>query len=450
MIFLAVSSVLFISLLILNYPVSQSSIVSLFSLLPFFLFAFPFITLGFLLIVRPSLDYLSDTFYFFLPFGEGMTVTLAQGFGLGVVFLSLLFFLRFRKAFLSHTLSSFFLLLLSWGAFTLSYTIDTTQTMYELFRLLSIFFVFSFSYYLIVNEKSFIKLLIIILVSCVIPVFTAWTQFVLGIGYTDDAFSVPRIYGTFAHPNIFALYLTIAIAAGSLLFLFIRKPLYKMFLGSTLFILLITLFFTYSRAAWGTFFLFAILVIFYKYPKSLPFIIIFPLIVFFISSPVRDRVEDVLHFSQSSSLTWRINIWTDTISKTQEEGKILLGYGLNTFEEVAESLRGIRFVVNDPHSEFVRSFVEGGIIGLLVFLIFSLAPLIISWKQFHITSKEKLTSQDSRKKTVFFILWALLLSLFFLSFTDHVLRSTMVQWSLWALLGGALRVYVKPPSSLNE
>ena len=442
-IFVALGSLLFILTLTLGYSSIHAGILSLSPLFPFLIFAFPFTTLGILLVVRPSLDYLSDTLSFSLPFGDGLSVTLSQGFGLGVVFLSLLFFLRYKRAILSHALSSFFLVLLGWGGFTLFYTINTSQTLYELLRLFSIFFIFSFSYFLINKEGSFVRLLFIILLSSCIPILTAWYQFIRGIGYTDDAFSLPRIYGTFAHPNIFALYLIIVIAAIFLLFLFLKKPSSKIVLTAILSVVLVTFFFTYSRAAWGTFFFFSSLLVLYKYPKTLPALILLPLILFSFSENVQDRVRDVLNFSQSSSLSRRLQIWDDTLSKTQEEGKTLFGYGLNTFEGVAESLRGIQFAVNDPHSEFVRSFVEGGYVGLCIFLVFSLAPIVFLGKHiFFLYSQETNSSPENiKKKTLFFILIALLVSLFLLSFTDHVLRSTMVQWSLWAILGGALRVY---------
>lgn len=255
-IFVALGSLLFILTLTLGYSSIHAGILSLSPLFPFLIFAFPFTTLGILLVVRPSLDYLSDTLSFSLPFGDGLSVTLSQGFGLGVVFLSLLFFLRYKRAILSHALSSFFLVLLGWGGFTLFYTINTSQTLYELLRLFSIFFIFSFSYFLINKEGSFVRLLFIILLSSCIPILTAWYQFIRGIGYTDDAFSLPRIYGTFAHPNIFALYLIIVIAAIFLLFLFLKKPSSKIVLTAILSVVLVTFFFTYSRAAWGTFFSF--------------------------------------------------------------------------------------------------------------------------------------------------------------------------------------------------
>ena len=153
-----------------------------------------------------------------------------------------------------------------------------------------------------------------------------------------------------------------------------------------------------------------------------------------LSPTIQDRVTEGFDLTPGSFLTWRINIWNDTIHQTISDKKILFGYGLGTFETVAENIRGIRFVVNAPHSEFVRSFVEGGIVGLIVFLLFSFAPLVVLYQKWK--SSKNLIAKDT-----FLLLLCLTGSLLLLSTTDHVLRSTMVQWILWAMIGGALSVY---------
>lgn len=407
------------------------------------LFVSPFSLLSILLFLRPSLDGFSETISFILPFSPDASITLAQGFGLLVVLLGVLFlsfsFSSIRKTPLLFPFSA----LLGWGIFTLTYSIDRTQTLYELLRLFSILFIFLLAFSAIRSEKRFVALLFVILLSSVIPLLTAWTQLFLNIGYTDIQFSVPRIYATFAHPNIFALYLIVVFCAWILLYFLIKNQRLRVPLILFGLLLLATFILTYARAAWGTFFLFLALFFLIKYPRILPFLLIVPILIFFASPTIQDRVSDVFNLSPSSSFVWRINIWDDTLTQTMQDGNQLLGYGLNTFSIIAENIRGIRFVVNDPHSEFVRSFVEGGYVGLGVFLFFSLAPLWVLWKKRKTLMNYRSSTHIKNATFVFLALWCLVVALLLLSFTDHVLRSTMVQWILWAMIGGALSVYGK-------
>ena len=437
------SSFLFIGATLLGTPLLQSLV---FGILPFFfvfLFISPFSLLNILLFLRPSLDRLSEALLFTPPFFPDTSITLAQGFGLLVVLLGLCFFFFFFSKIRKIPLLIPFLILLGWGGFTLFYSIDKTQTLYELFRLFSIFFVFVLAFFAIRKEKHFVQLLLVILLSSIIPLITAWGQLFLNIGYTDVQFSLPRIYGTFAHPNIFALYLIVILCAWILLYFLVKNQRLRVPLTFFGLLLMSTFILTYARAAWGTFFVFIGLLSLFKYPRILPFLIITPILLFFASPTIQDRVSDAFTLSPSSSFVWRMNLWEDTLTRTAQDSNQILGYGLNTFSIVAESIRGIRFVVNDPHSEFVRSFVEGGYLGLGVFLLFSFAPVWVLWKERKVLTNYKPSSLVRDGRFIFLVLWCLVVSLLVLSFTDHVLRSTMVQWVLWAMMGGALSVYTK-------
>jgi len=436
---IATGSLLFFGALLSGATLIQSLALGATPLLPMLLIASPFTLLEFLLIVRPSLDRLSEFFVFPVPFTQDLTLTLAQAFGAVVVVLGIAFFLRFRKVLFHTPLSLPFLVLLASGAITLSYSIEPQSTLYEMFRLFSIFFIFALAYHVVDTERRFLRLLIVVLLSCVVPIASAWVQFFLGIGYTDSEFSVPRIFGTFTHPNILALYLIVAAAAAIILLTYFKTKPARLLTGMTLGITLVTLIFTYARAAWGTFFIFAGLVALFKYPKILPLLIIIPLFAFFASPAIQDRVEDALEYNPTGSLAWRVTLWDDMMTKTFQDERQWYGYGMGSFESAAEDLRGLRFTVNDPHNEFVRSFVEGGYPGLAIFLFFSIAPLWILFVR-----RRELTGDQQfieRGKTTLLFLLCLLTALLILSFTDHVLRSTMVQWILFAMVGGALRVY---------
>ncbi|MEI9966760.1 MAG: hypothetical protein WDN67_03960 [Candidatus Moraniibacteriota bacterium] len=67
---------------------------------------------------------------------------------------------------------------------------------------------------------------------------------------------------------------------------------------------------------------------------------------------------------------------------------------MDTFPLVSESLRGQNLGSNDPHNDFVKFFVEGGIIGLATFLLY-LASL--AW----IIGKRALREPDTQLRMAF-------------------------------------------------
>ncbi|NCU42696.1 MAG: hypothetical protein EOM19_08410, partial [Candidatus Moranbacteria bacterium] len=294
---IALCSLLFIGAVGAGFPLINALIIGTSPLLPLLFFLSPITLLETLLIIRPSLDRISETTTFTIPFTDNFSLSVAQGFGALVVFLGILFFIKQRNSFWKMPLSFVFTLLLFWGSFTLLYSENISKTFYELFRLFSIFFIFALSYSLITSKQRFIRLLLAVVLSTLIPIITAWMQFFLGIGYTDVAFSVPRMYGTFAHPNIFALYLIIAVGAVLSLFILLPSKKHRFLLFFPLGTLFLTLLFTYARAALGTFFVFVGLFTLFKYPKAIPFLLITPLLLFFFSPTLQDRFSDAFNFS---------------------------------------------------------------------------------------------------------------------------------------------------------
>jgi len=86
------------------------------------------------------------------------------------------------------------------------YSIDTFTSIREFIRIATIFLLYFLAYKLIEDKKDFYLLLKIILISYIIPAIVGLIQFFNNSGMTDDFGGFQRIYGTFAHPNLFAFY----------------------------------------------------------------------------------------------------------------------------------------------------------------------------------------------------------------------------------------------------
>ena len=120
--------------------------------------------------------------------------------------------------------------------------------------------------------------------------------------------------------------------------------------------------------------------------------------------------------------------------KTSIEGRIWLGSGMDTFRTSSETLRGLRFGSNDPHNDFIKFYVEGGRVGVVVLSLYILSFL---WLVIRIYFKTPSHSLKHLAAITGFVFFSLLLA----SLSDNVFKNTPVQWVLWTLMGGLLALY---------
>lgn len=404
----------------------------------------PFLLLSILIILRSSIDALSKISFSFV--NDTVSVTAPQLFGIVVFVLALAFVFFYKKPFLQLPLFLPFVLFILWGFSTLIYSVNPSfanGTGYEIVRLSTMMFLFLLGATAVRTPVDWRRFLLIIAASAILPILFAIMQVFSEIGYRDDAFTVPRAFGTFAHPNVFAMFF---VALSAIAFLLVEKAYSagQKIAGSLLgAVSAIAVLLSFTRIAWLSLAILASMLFIRKNLRWLPILLIAGFLLYALAEPVRERVNEAFIFSSGNSLVWRFGTWNDAIATTIQSGHILFGSGLNTFSTVLENIRGIRFAVNDPHSEFIRAFVEGGIVGLLItiaFYVTILATLFRAWKN-------TLVSPEGR--SVFFALFALWVALTVASLTDHILRSTPLQWVVWALLGAAFAVFL-PRNNTEE
>lgn len=396
------------------------------------LFRSPLFLLSFLFVVRMSLDYSSQyvTISIF-----NFSFSFSQLLGLGIALLGILLILRYWRRLFSFPLLFPFTFITSWGLFTLTYSISPAATSYELLRFFNLFVIGFLAFIAIERYRDFRTLLRAIFASSILPILFGLYQFTNGIGLQDENVSIPRIFGTFSHPNIYSLYLFALIALTIIYFIiYTKKHSEKLLVGSYLTLLMGTLLLTYARIAWIALFVFLLLIVLWRFRIFLIPLILLPLVAITFSSSIQDRVFEALHPTPDSSITWRQNLWHDMILKTEFENRELLGSGMDTFRLSSEDLRGIRFGSNDPHNDFVKFYVEGGIIGVLV-----LALYIGSFFFFVMHIYRQTPSHSLRTLALLtgFVIGTLLMA----SLSDNIFKNTPVQWMLWSLMGGLLALY---------
>lgn len=305
-------------------------------------------------------------------------------------------------------------------------SINVAASITEWIRLLSIFALFILGYLLSGDEKDMEKYLLGIALSAAIPVSFAFYQY-----FTNSGISLPfegiynRIYGTFAHPNLFAYYLLIPVSA--LIYLSLRPdkkfPLSQFLLLIPFYIAALIL--TYTRGAWLAFLIIIFIIGIFKYRKFLIVAAAAVLICFFLIEPIQARVLN-LFSGQYSSVSWRLELWQDSLSYAQ--AKPLLGYGTGTADDVILEKRGYQAGSSDPHNDYLKILLENGFLGLIAYLIliFSLCIKLLYGY---------LKAQDDNIKSLSLIILALTISFYIMSFADNIIRNTALQWSYWMMTG---------------
>ena len=399
------------------------------------------------LFLRVNLDIFSNFVIF--KFKKFPPVNFASLIGFFAVLLgvSLLLSLKFKfkKIPLFFPISIF----LCFGFISVFYSIDKLTSSREFIRILSIFSIYSLSFFLIKTKKAFKTLINVILISSLIPVILGIYQYSFHKGMTSDISGFSnRIYGTFAHPNSFAIYLLIILSILLFYFFYTRKLLF----GVGVLFLSLLLCLTYSRIAWLGFILIIFIIGMLKYRKLLLTSLCILLLVYLIIPSVSLRINELFELDPYGSVVWRIKLWKDMTEVFKE--KPIQGFGIGTFNVLTENIRGVKFGSTDAHNDYLKISVELGILGLIsyLFLIFNLLKIL--WQRYIKGTSDKLIFLENshknkllqEQKLFSLILFALCVSVFAMAFADNLLKATAIQWIFWALIGGFMGLARENPA----
>lgn len=429
-----ISEYQFIGILLCGISIALVSLISLIfnvSTIPFFFMLLsvlgillyikkPLIFLALLIVIRMSLDSSSESISLTI---NTYSASLSQILGIGIASVGLISLIRFRRHLRSYPLNTPFLIIFLWGILSIAFSISPILGIQELLRFFSIWSIGFLAYAVVRSRDDVRTIFLAIFLSALLPILFGIYQFINGIGLVDENVSIPRIFGTFSHPNVFSLYLATLSGITILFFLSFTKNLKeKIFTGGFLILLSLTLLFTYTRIGWIALFLFLLLVALYRFRLALIPLILIPIILYAIIPPIHDRINESFQPTVDSSLTWRQGLWHDNITFVLSDGNHLIyGYGMNTFPLVSENIRGIKLGSNDSHNDYVKFFVEGGVIGLAIFLI----SLFLIGRLFFLASR---STPESAIQSAFMLLLILFAVLEIAALSDNVFKNTPVQW----------------------
>jgi putative inorganic carbon (HCO3(-)) transporter len=399
------------------------------------LFREPLYLLFGLIIVRMSLDYSSQYWSVTL---YNITLSLSQLLGVGIAFLGLMILILKRKDLPRFPLLSPFILLFFWGGMTLFYSLYPKVSLQELLRIFDLFALSFLAYVTVQKTRDFKELLQAFFLSSILPILFGAYQFIFHIGLTDENVSILRIFGTFSHPNVYSLYLYAMIVFGSLyLLLFADRGVRKIVMLGILGVFSIMLMLTFARVAWVAMFLFIFLGALFRYRLLLVPLFLIPFVLFTFSQSFQERVIESFNPDPDSSIVWRQELWHDVTRYSIQEERMLLGSGMDTFPKVSESVRGTTHGPNDPHNDFVKFFVEGGVVGVIIFVLYLVSLMWIMIKGY------KESKKGSALQLAFGVMILFFITLELSALTDNIFKNTPLQWLFFTALGALLSLSEK-------
>jgi len=396
--------------------------------------------LGFFLFLflRPLIDFATDQHLFSVG---RVNVNLLFVYGGLMLLFSLIVLLVNWRELKERKLTPMWLLFIAWSLFSLSYSFDSLSSIKELSRYISIFFSFALGVVLIRKSQDLTKLIKVIIFSSLIPAIFALYQFFSGTGLLEGG--INRLYGTMAHPNMLAFYLLLPITLSIFIFLNVKKTRLESYIYLVIAVFLsFILIYTYTRGAYVALFLIFILIGLLKFRKFLLVAGLGLLLFYLASLSFQERFNTLFQSDPYGSINWRIGLYRDSISYIAESP--IIGQGVGLAEIIIANNRDFRLGATQPHNDYIRLALDGGVIGLGIYLLLIVMLLL---ELIRLYKKENRT----RLKMLNIFVLAFAASLYAMSIGDNILNDTTLEWHFWALIGGLLATQVnKKPAAVER
>jgi O-antigen ligase len=206
------------------------------------------------------------------------------------------------------------------------------------------------------------------LASAVLPLAVGALQ--VATGYSG------RLQATFQNPNAYAFYLALIITVGVAVWRDVHRWALQLGLALLLVAAVAELLLTYSRGGWIAATVGLLVVATFRMRILIPAIALLIVLVPVVAPSVAERValldtDRTATGTGGNSLLWRFDYWEESLSLV--EPWTLNGLGFGMVREHSES--GL-----EPHNDFVRMYVETGLVGLAAYLGLAAAMAYTGWR----------------------------------------------------------------------
>ena len=213
-----------------------------------------------------------------------------------------------------------------------------------------------------VTDASRRRVLVACYASALVPLVVGVLQQVSGF-YLKESSGLGRVTGTFLHPNAFGFYLVVLLVMGAAIFRHLDGAA-RVLVGAVLIGGTVELLLTYSRGSWISVVV-GVLVVGVLQARKLLLLLPVGLVLVVLAAPsVLTRLSDLsqeetINGTPGNSFLWRVGHWGEVLSGAR--GHEFLGLGPSASDYLGAE-------VLPPHNDFVRMYVETGVLGTVVYV----------------------------------------------------------------------------------
>jgi putative inorganic carbon (HCO3(-)) transporter len=251
------------------------------------------------------------------------------------------------------------------GILSLLGSADYGASVQEVLRILAAVIMFVVLEQLMADPKRMDRLLRAVFVSALFPLAFTTAGFFAATPRTEVKGDLSRLLGTFNQSNSFARYLMLILIFGVAVYPYVSRS-YKRGLLLILPVATIYLALTYTLSAVIATLLGLVVVAIHQSKRLLVGLVVVGacLLLLFPSlggrfAELGTEAEEASFRPERSTLEWRLSYWADVFPLAKENP--ITGIGLGVTSEATESQRA-------PHNDFLRAYVETGIIGFVAYL----------------------------------------------------------------------------------
>jgi putative inorganic carbon (hco3(-)) transporter len=305
----------------------------------------------------------------------------------------------------------------------------------ELLRILAAVMMFIVLEQLIVNHAVLRQVLLAAFLSLVFPLAYTVFGFLTGSPASEVKGAFTRITGPFSTSNVFARYLMLMIIFGVALYPHLGRAL-RVALGAALVLSFVFLLLTYTRTGIiGT--AVGVVVVGLFQSRRLLFGLLVLAICALVLVPqfssrftqLADTPTTPADVASRNTLTWRINYWTEVLPLANSSP--VTGIGLTSTQFTTDNAK-------QPHNDFVRAYVETGLIGLGAYLAVLVALVGLGQRAVWVSPPGSL----DRGVAVGFLGCAV--AFIAVSLAANVLSNVVLLWYLFAFAAAASFVARQP------
>ena len=286
-----------------------------------------------------------------------------------------------------------------------------------------------------------------IVASAVVPITSGAVQLATGDTVTRNNSSLKAIEGPFSHPNYFAFYLVVVLVVAIAVFFESRSLALRIGVACVVVSGTAALFFTYTRAAWIGFALALLGMALLRYRRLLIVAAVGLLLAVLVApgaaKEAQQRFGDLTSRSEANdenSWDWRVGQWEVMLPYGFE--KPLTGQGGESYSRVTvrefghshprystvrQPEKGVFSAVGfTAHNDYVKTFVEVGVPGLVLWVLALWGLASIAWRARRVPGVEGAATA----------VVACVASLMVISVSDNIQAYTVVPTLVCLLCGG--------------